>query len=216
MAGTSRWGQLPGRRWELPRGEQHRQRPTTGNRNTTGNGNGTNRTTTATTAATATGTVSEVSKIATATSGVASYTVTVAFDGDPTKVFIGSTVSATITTSSHEGVLIPSLAVTTEGTTSTVLVATDGTAEGATERRTVVTGSTVGNQIEITSGLQAGEQVLIEVTVPTGRTGTGEGGRTGEGGFPGRRPIPRRRRTPGERPGPRWRAVPRRRTGSHR
>jgi len=66
-----------------------------------------------------------------------------------------------------------------------VLIATDGTAEGATERRTVVTGSTVGNETEITSGLQAGEQVLIEVTVPAGRTGNGEGGRTGEGGFPG-------------------------------
>ena len=51
-----------------------------------------------------------------------------------------------------------------------MLVATAGTEDGPTERRTVITGTTVGNEIEITSGLTAGEQVLVEITLPAGAT----------------------------------------------
>jgi macrolide-specific efflux system membrane fusion protein len=178
-------GNFPGGGAATPAGRNGTgQTGTNGGRRT-----GTNGSTTAATAATATGTVADVSKIATATSGVASYTVTVDFDGDPTKVFIGSSVTAEITTSQHQGVLVPALAVTTTGATSSVLVSTDGTEGGTTERRTVTTGATVGNEIEITSGLQAGEHVVIEITsnIPAGEGGFPGGRRTGEGGsfFPG-------------------------------
>jgi macrolide-specific efflux system membrane fusion protein len=70
---------------------------------------------------------------------------------------------------------------------------------GSTESRTVTTGLTAGGMTEITSGLQAGEQVVITFPsfggnrtangngeFPTGgfrnRTGTGGGDRAGGGG----------------------------------
>src|SRR5262249_8068769 len=72
-------------------------------------------------------------------------------------------------------------------------VATDGTAAGPTETRTVTTGGRSGALIEITSGLQAGDKVVVEVPAgfanrtggEGGGFGGGEGGtrtRTGEGG----------------------------------
>ncbi|MEZ5320637.1 MAG: hypothetical protein R2698_00840 [Microthrixaceae bacterium] len=114
--------------------------------------------------ATATGLVTSVGRVADASSGVATYPVTVTFDADSTKVFVGSTATAEITVSQRSGVLqIPSRAVSSRGGRSVVTVATDGTADGATEQRTVTTGETSGAMVEITSGLRAGEQVVIEL-----------------------------------------------------
>ena len=114
---------------------------------------------------TATGTVTTVGRVADATSGVATYPVTVAFDADATKVFVGSTATAAIDVSQRNDVIqVPERAVTTSGGQSVVTVSTDGaTADGATEQRTVTTGETANGMVEITSGLKAGEQVVIEV-----------------------------------------------------
>jgi multidrug efflux pump subunit AcrA (membrane-fusion protein) len=135
--------------------------------------------------------VTSVSKVATTSTGVATYAVQVSFTGDPTKFFVGSNATASITTAQKaNALLIPAQAITTTNGQSTVTVATAGTADGPTETRTVTTGGRSGALIEVTSGLQAGDKVVVEV--PAGfanRTGEGGGGartRTGgEGGFGG-------------------------------
>jgi multidrug efflux pump subunit AcrA (membrane-fusion protein) len=133
---------------------------------------------------TATGTVTAVSKVASASSGVASYPVTVSFTGDPTKLFIGSSVTATITTGTRPNVvLVPALAVTTTGNRSTVDVATDGTLNGPVETRVVTTGATSGPDVEVVSGLKAGDKVVVEI--PAALANRGEGGAFTRGGFGG-------------------------------
>jgi macrolide-specific efflux system membrane fusion protein len=62
------------------------------------------------------------------------------------------------------------MAVTTADGTSTVTVRSDD----GDEERTVDTGLTSGSMVEITSGLEAGEQVVV--TVPGARDGGGPAG----------------------------------------
>lgn len=154
--------------------------------------------------ASATGTVVEVSDLADASSGVATYAVVVELDDDRGDLYIGTTVVAEIVVAERTNVLlVPSAAVTTEDGRSTVRVALDGTADGRTETRDVTTGASSGNQLEVTSGLEAGEQVVIDVAGLAGRGGAGGfelpeglddgelpgGGRfPGGGGFPGGAP----------------------------
>jgi multidrug efflux pump subunit AcrA (membrane-fusion protein) len=139
-----------------------------------------------------TGKVTDVSKIATASNGVANYTVTVDFTGDPTKVFIGSSVTGDIATAQHSGLLVPVRAVTTSAQGPTVMVALDGTANGQIATQAVTTGATSGGMIEVTSGLQAGENVIVEVPArlgtfggnfPFGGQGANGQGANGEGGI---------------------------------
>ena len=159
------------------------------NGNGNGNGNGTGNPAGATGASPiATGTVTEVGAVASASSGVATYPVTVTFDTDSKDVYVGSTVTAAITTTERKNVLqVPSQAVTTANGTSTVLVATNGKADGPTETRTVTVGATLSGQTEITDGLREGEKVIV--TVPDFaalRNGAGGGGSGGlPSGFPG-------------------------------
>ncbi|HZP28326.1 MAG TPA: biotin/lipoyl-binding protein, partial [Acidimicrobiia bacterium] len=95
-----------------------------------GNGNATNGSNgaAANTGATATGTVTAVGKVATASSGVAQYPVTVGFSTDNAQFSIGSTVTGAIRTVVADDVLqVPVRAVTTDGNgRSTVTVALDG------------------------------------------------------------------------------------------
>jgi multidrug efflux pump subunit AcrA (membrane-fusion protein) len=79
-------------------------------------------------------------------------------------------------------VQVSSLAITTDDTGSTVTVATDGTVNGPTETRTVTTGITANGSTEITSGLKAGEKVVITINRPAGFQ-PGGGGGEGFGGF---------------------------------
>ena len=73
-------------------------------------------------------------------------------------------------------VQVPSLAVTAEEDgSSTVTVRT----EDGDETRTVETGLTSGTMTEITSGLEAGETVVMSF-----------GGQSGAGGFPGGGDLP--------------------------
>ncbi|MGZ8763662.1 MAG: efflux RND transporter periplasmic adaptor subunit [Acidimicrobiia bacterium] len=137
--------------------------------------------------ASATGTVTAVSEVADASSGVASYPVTISFDADSREFFVGSNVTAEITTAERENVLqVSSAAVTTSNGQSTVEIATNGTANGPTETRTVETGMSSGGMVEITSGLEEGEKVVITLRVPgAGNSGGGNLPDFGSGGFPG-------------------------------
>ena len=138
---------------------------------------------------TATGTVADVGKIADASSGVATYPVTITFDASPDDFYIGSTVTGDIATNTRDNVVqVSSIAITTTNGVSTVTVATDGTTTGPTETRTVTTGLTANGSTEITSGLQAGENVVITITRPGGggfSPPSGDGPSGFRGGPPG-------------------------------
>ena len=145
---------------------------------------GTGSTGSASNAASATGTVTSVSQVADASTGVATYPVTISFTSTDGNFYVGSTVTGDITTSERKNVIqVPVLAVTTTDKGSTVLVATDGTTTGATEVRTVTTGQRSNGQVEITQGLKAGEKVIL--SIGGFRTGTGGGFTPPSGGFPG-------------------------------
>ncbi len=74
-------------------------------------------------AASATGTVTEVGQVADASSGVATYPVTISFDSTSGDFFVGSTVTGEIATQERADVIqVSSLAVTTANGTSTVTV----------------------------------------------------------------------------------------------
>lgn len=127
--------------------------------------------------ASVTGKVTAVSVVADASSGVAKYAVTVAFEDNSGDYNPGATVDVRIAYAEKQNaVQVPLLAVSTENGRSAVTVA-----EGdERETRTVTTGLTSGNMIEITEGLRAGERVVM--TLPTF---PGAGGRGGGGQMPG-------------------------------
>jgi multidrug efflux pump subunit AcrA (membrane-fusion protein) len=119
----------------------------------------------------AAGEVTEVGAMADASSGVASYPVTVAFTDDSGDHNVGATVMVEITYDEREDVVqVPAMAVTTADGTSTVTVRSDD----GDEESAVDTGLTSGSMVEITSGLEAGEQVVV--TVPGARGGGGPDG----------------------------------------
>jgi macrolide-specific efflux system membrane fusion protein len=128
----------------------------------------------------ATGTVTSVGAIADASSGVASYPVEVTFEGSADEFHVGATVDVDIVYEQVEDALqVPSQAVTTTEGTSTVVVARGD----ARETRTVETGITSGGMVQITSGLEEGEQLVITITTG-GFAGGGQGdGDGGGGGF---------------------------------
>jgi hypothetical protein len=72
-------------------------------------------------------------------------------------------------------VVVPTLAISRSGGTSTVLVESGGKQAA----RQVVTGPSSGGEAQIVSGLREGEQILVPV-LQTGNRGTGTG-RTGAG-----------------------------------
>ena len=149
--------------------------------------------TSAATGTTATGTVTEVGRVADASSGVAQYPVSIEFATDDSAFSIGTSISGAITVTVEDDVVqVPLRAVTTDSGASTVEVALAGTANGKTEIRTVTTGASAGGQIEITEGLDEGEQVVVENVVITGGGSDG-----GEGGFPGGGQLPSGGQIPG-------------------
>jgi macrolide-specific efflux system membrane fusion protein len=126
--------------------------------------------------------VTSVSKVASASSGVAGYPVVITFNADANAFYVGATVTGAIATNAKDNVIqVPTRAISTVNGASTVTVATSGTLGGPTETRTVTTGATAGGQTEITSGLKVGEKVVI--TIPS--FGVTAGGGSGTGGFLG-------------------------------
>ena len=119
----------------------------------------------------ATGTVTEVSQVADASSGVAQYAVVVSFTDTSGSYNAGASVSVDIAYAElADAISVPSRAVTTTNGASTVEVQTDA----GTTTREVETGLTVDAMTEITSGLSAGESVVLtmggfgQAGMPTG------------------------------------------------
>ena len=110
------------------------------------------------------GTVSEVDLTSTVSSSVVDYGVTISLTTVPATLRLGQSATVTITTASKSDVLeLSSTAITTLGTRKTVTVE-NGKADSVV---TVQTGLTGDGMTEITSGLTAGQTVVIPSTTTT-------------------------------------------------
>jgi multidrug efflux pump subunit AcrA (membrane-fusion protein) len=125
--------------------------------------------------------VTAIDPSATTADSVVTYGVTLTLDKVPTGAKVGQTVSVAVTTGSvADAVYVNAAALTTVGNRHTVTVVADG----RQETRAVEIGL-VGDQVtQVTSGLTAGEQVVLKITSATTTTGGGPAGFPG-GGFPG-------------------------------
>ncbi|MBL7261680.1 efflux RND transporter periplasmic adaptor subunit [Paractinoplanes lichenicola] len=130
---------------------------------------------------TATAKVSAVDPSATTSGTVVTYGVTLSLDKVPSGAKAGQTVSVAVTTGSvADAVMVSSAAITTVGNRHSVTVV----AGGAQQVRQVEIGLEGDSATQITSGVDAGEQVVLTATTTT--TGAGQqGGFPGGGGFGG-------------------------------
>jgi multidrug efflux pump subunit AcrA (membrane-fusion protein) len=130
------------------------------------------------------GKVTAIAPTATVSSGVASYVVSLSVDTKGKTIQPGISITAAIVTQQKDNVLIvPSKAIKTASGTKTVQVVT-GT--GVTETRTVQVGLTGDAGVEITSGLNEGDKVMVSgTTTTTSKTGTSQNGGMPGGGMGG-------------------------------
>jgi multidrug efflux pump subunit AcrA (membrane-fusion protein) len=138
------------------------------------------------TGATATGTVASIDPTAATSNNVVSYGVVVGLTTLPKGIRIGQSTNVVVTTASKQNVLaVPSTAVTGAGTNGIVTVYANGT----THRQPVGIGLVGDTLTEITSGLQAGDEVVLPTVTSSGTTtnpfGGGGLGGLGDGGFGG-------------------------------
>jgi multidrug efflux pump subunit AcrA (membrane-fusion protein) len=133
------------------------------------------------------GTVSSVGLIATTTSGVATYPVTIAVTGNPGGLFAGASATVALIVKQLSNVTtVPTAALhfTSSGTVVYEMV------NGRQVAYPVTVGMTSGGQTQILTGLSVGTEVVVPAT-RTGGTGTtggttrGTGGGFGGGGFGG-------------------------------
>jgi multidrug efflux pump subunit AcrA (membrane-fusion protein) len=138
-------------------------------------------------AATAFGTVTSVALLASTSSTVPSYAVTIGVTGSPTGLFPGGSASVQIIVKQLANALVvPTSALHFTNNQITVLKVVNGQQTSVP----VTTGMSQGAQTQILSGLIDGDQVVVPATprgTGTGRTGTGRngGGGFGGGGFGG-------------------------------
>jgi len=138
------------------------------------------------------GKVTSISPIGTESDDVVSYDATVTIYQSNSKVLPGMSATASIITGQAQGVTLPTDAVTGNGSTGTVQLVKDG----KTVSQPVTVGLKGTSRDVITSGLSAGDQVQVTITLPALGTSTtsttsatsatgGFGG--GAGGFAGLR-----------------------------
>ena len=131
-----------------------------------------------------TGKVTSVAAVATVTSGVATFPVTVTLNGVNNSLRAGMSASVSIVVNQVVQVLtVPTSAVHTTSAGSTVEVLVGGQPQTVP----VTVGASDANRTQILSGVNLGDQVVIATitgTVPTSGTGSG-GGRFGGGGLGG-------------------------------
>ncbi|MGV1008662.1 MAG: efflux RND transporter periplasmic adaptor subunit [Dermatophilaceae bacterium] len=116
------------------------------------------------------GTVSSVGVIASTSSGVASFPVTVAVTGNPSGLYAGGSAAVSIVVKEiTDALVVPTAAIgTVDGKTVVTQVK-----DGQQVSTPVTLGMVQGNQTQITAGLSQGDQVLVTRT-----GGFGQGGGT--------------------------------------
>ncbi len=150
--------------------------------------------------------MAQVNPVGTVTQGVVSYAIQITLDTQNPSVKPGMTVNATIQTAVHQDVLsVPSSAVKTVAGVSTVQVfdppladtggTTGVTSDVAPKQVPVTIGITDNTNVEILSGLTAGQQIVTRTSsgatavtaarTTTATAGTAAGAARGGGGFGG-------------------------------
>ncbi len=130
------------------------------------------------------GHVSDVSVIGTVSSGVVTYTITIALDTNDSRIKPGMSVNAAIVTDVEENVLtVPNAAIKTQGSISYVQelpqkvsaaqVAAGVTSATPPKNIPVTVGVSNSTVTEILSGLSSGDQVIIKTTTSGSSATTG-------------------------------------------
>lgn|GEM_PF-444690 len=129
------------------------------------------------------GTVSSIGIVATVSSGVATFPVTIAVTGTPSGLYSGMTAQTSIIILDRSGVLtVPSSAVHTVGAASFVYELKNG----KEVEHPVAVGAVGTTLTQITSGLKSGDKiVLANLSTPISSGSTNPSSRFGGGGFGG-------------------------------
>ena len=129
--------------------------------------------------------VSQISLVGTASSSVVSYDATLTLDQSDSRIKPGMSASAAVIVAQAQGVTVPNQAVNGSGSLGTVSLLK----AGKVSSQQVVVGLRGDSQTQIVSGLNAGDQVVFTVALPslgstsTAASGTGAlGGRLGGAG----------------------------------
>jgi macrolide-specific efflux system membrane fusion protein len=132
------------------------------------------------------GTISSIGLVSTSTSTTASYPVVVAVTGSPSGLHDGAGVTASLLYKQLNNVVVVPTTALHRNSSGGEYVEQD--TNGKTVQTTVQVGAASGGQTQITSGLKAGDQIVVPVLAAntrrpgaTGTTGTGGAG----GGFGG-------------------------------
>jgi macrolide-specific efflux system membrane fusion protein len=127
--------------------------------------------------------VTAIAPVGTTSNSVVTYPTTITLNSIPTGLRLGQTANVSITTKSSaaDALYVPATAITTADGKSTVKVLKDGKASPVT-----VTVGIVGSQgTQITSGLKAGETIVIGTVSASTTTGAGTGATGAAGGAGG-------------------------------
>jgi macrolide-specific efflux system membrane fusion protein len=125
-----------------------------------------------------TGSVLAIDPTATVVNNVVTYNALIAIAGPPATLKPGMTASVTVQVASHPDVLaVPTAAIQTQGGNSFVNVEENG----QPVQTPITTGLQGDSTTEVTSGLTAGQQLLVSTGTATASTAT-TGARTGGGG----------------------------------
>ncbi len=129
-----------------------------------------------------TGKVTYIAAVATVTSGVATFAVTVTIDGSNPSLHAGTSASVSIIVNQASEVLTVPTSALRSGNSLQVLV------NGKVEIRTVTVGASDALRTQIMSGLNPGDEVItatVSSSVPTTNSGGGLFGGGGRGNFGG-------------------------------
>jgi macrolide-specific efflux system membrane fusion protein len=131
--------------------------------------------------------VTAIAPTATSSNSIVTYATTLTLDSIPKGLRLGQTASVAITTktSAADALYVPSAAITTANGVSTVKVV-DSSDPSKTTTVTVTLGVVGTEGTEITSGLKAGQTVVLgTVSDSAGTSGAGTSGTGRTGGFGG-------------------------------
>ena len=116
------------------------------------------------------GTVASVAVLSSSTGTTASYPVVIDVTGSPTGLHDGAAVTATLIYQQLSNVIVVPSGALHRNTDGSEYV--EKVVDGKTTEQTVKVGTTSGTETEITSGLSAGDVILVQQFRPTG-TGSG-------------------------------------------
>ena len=116
--------------------------------------------------------ISSISLVGTTSSSVVSYDATLALDQNDSRVKPGMSASASVITGQASGVTVPNAAVTGSGSLGTVTLVKNG--KDVTQQ--VVVGLRGASRTQIISGVNAGDQLVVTIALPSLSTSTNTSG----------------------------------------